>query len=236
MITSRDLVFHGARTDFAYAIRLVNSVQGMDGHIRSTVALCMASHFSLFVHKSYRQAQKLDPQLAQDIAMTPDAQAIVARSRHALKLFDDTSRHLSGQLDYFGNEIIPTHRAYFIDGIRLPFLRFLGNDLGITRYDGVPIMTTHSATFMLGVEPAVTTGKQAGSFFQRIAMEYGQYFALWGTDIDDHTGSFASHMKADLLVATDVPADSEYRRRPGLPHPQRRAGRLSAAQASGPVA
>src|ERR1700733_9924461 len=96
----------------------------------------MYSYFSLFVHESYARLKEIEPQQAQAILLSADATTVIARSRHTLKLFEDTHRGVDGQLAYFRDKIIPAFRAMFIDGIRIPFLRFAGKDLGIPKYDG----------------------------------------------------------------------------------------------------
>jgi hypothetical protein len=108
----------------------------------------------------------------------------------------------------------------FVDRIRLPFLKFLGKDLGIYRYDGVPVSSTHVATFALGVEPQALFGEGAAQKQRQIATEYGQYFARWGASLDQHSGSFPGKMNGDLLDDTDVRTESEYSQRfngPGTP-------------------
>jgi hypothetical protein len=171
----------------------------------------MFSYLSLFVHESHQRLRRLDPELAEAIAVSPDTRAIVARSRHALKLFEDTSRGLTGQLDYFANEIIPAHRAFFIDGIRFSFLKFLGRDLGIFSYDGVPVSSSHIATFMFGTDPAHSVSPDAGSAIFDISREFGQYSAAWGVTLDEPPTSFLMHLDPKLFSMKDVRADAEYR-------------------------
>lgn len=179
----RQLIFDAATVDAVYVGRFVGSLIHAGQRVAPVATLCMFSYFSLFVHESYARLKELDPQQAQKISLSPEARTVITRSRHSLKLFEDTRRGVNGQLDYFRNEIIPAHRAMFIDGIRLPFLRFLGKDLGISSYDGIPVSTTHVATFALGVEPQALFGKDAGRKLQEIAKEYGQYFAEWGAKL-----------------------------------------------------
>lgn len=210
MIDRRRLILDAATVDAAYAGRFIGSLRRADNRISPVAVFCMFSYFSLFVHESYARLKELDPQLAQQISLSTDAAKVIARSRHSLKLFEDTKRGVNGQLEYFRDEIIPSHREMFIDRIRLPFLRFLGKDLGIYSYDGVPVSSTHAATFALGIEPQVLFGTDAGRKQREIAREYGQYFAEWGATLDQQSLSFPAHMSATHLEDKDVRAEREY--------------------------
>lgn len=213
MLDRRDLILGAILADFAYAGCFVSSFRHANQQVNPTVTLCMFSYLSLFVHESHERLKQLDPALAEAIAVSPETRAIVARSRHALKLFEDTSRGLTGQLDYFANEIIPAHRAYFIDGIRFPFLKFLGRDLGIFSYADVPVSSSHIATFMLGIDPAALVGDGAGSTISGIAREIGEYSTAWGVTLEESATSFLTYMRPELFTTKDVRADTAYRQR-----------------------
>jgi hypothetical protein len=213
MLDRRQLILDAATVDAAYAGRFIGSLGRAGNRIGPVAVFCMFSYFSLFVHESYARLKELDPQLAQQISLSTDAAKVIARSRHSLKLFEDTKRGVNGQLAYFRDEIIPSHREMFIDRIRLPFLRFLGKDLGIYSYDGVPVSSTHAATFALGTEPQALFGNDAGRKQREIAREYGQYFAEWGAKLDQKLLSFPAKMSDSHLEETDVRAEREYARR-----------------------
>ncbi|MGB8096644.1 MAG: hypothetical protein WCF17_05770 [Terracidiphilus sp.] len=211
MIDRRHLILDAATVDAAYAGRFIGSLARADSRVGPVATFCMFSYFSLFAHESYERLKELDPPLAQQISLSAAAAKVVARSRHSLKLFEDTKRRVNGQLIYFRDEIIPAHRAMFIDRIRFPFLKFLGNDLGIYSYDGVPVSSTHAATFALGIEPQALFGTDAGRKQREVAREYGQYFAEWGAKLDQQSLSFPAHMSATHLEDRDVRSDSVYR-------------------------
>jgi hypothetical protein len=228
----RQLILDSATVDAAYAGRFIGSLASADNRIAPVAAFCMFSYLSLFVHESYRRLKELDPQLAQQISLSPDAAKVIARSRHSMKLFEDTKRGLDGQLAYFRDEIIPAHRAMFIDRVRLPFLKFLGKDLGIYSYESVPVSSTHAATFALGVEPQALFGANAGPKQREIAREYGQYFAAWGAKLDKQSVSFPTKMSAVHLTEVDVRTESEYVRRFSGPETPEISALLSAFQCS----
>lgn len=100
MLNRRQLILDAASVDAAYAGRFIGSLVNADERVTPIATFCMVSYFSLFVHESYERLKELDPQRAQTISLSPDAQKVIARSRHSLTLFEDTKRGVSGQLDY----------------------------------------------------------------------------------------------------------------------------------------
>src|SRR5690348_3063747 len=93
---------------------------------------CVIPYFSLFVHESRLKPNYIGP--AAGAELSQDADEIIARSRHSLKLFEDTHRWVAGQVDYFNDEILPAHASYFIENRWLPIARRLETDLGIYGY------------------------------------------------------------------------------------------------------
>lgn len=145
------LIRDGIARDAAYAGCVVRDLR--DARYASfspIVSLCMTPYLSLFVHESYRKLEGTDPALAS--LLSGDAQAIIERSRHSLKLFEDTHRGIGGQIDYFRDEILPAHATYFIEGLP-PEIRRFAKDLGLYSYNGKLIASTHGATFHAGIEP-----------------------------------------------------------------------------------
>src|SRR5690606_29272195 len=82
--------------------------------------------------------------------LSSGVQQVVARSRHSLKLFEDTKRGVDGQLAYFREVLMPAHRGRFLGSVRFKVFQFLETDLGIYRYNGRLISTTHAANFHMG--------------------------------------------------------------------------------------
>jgi hypothetical protein len=212
MLDHRHLTLDAATTDAAYAGRLVSSATGADGRVTSLAVLCMASYLSLFVHESYARFQEIDKQAAQKIKPPADVQKIIARSRHSLKLFEDTNRGVTGQIRYFRDEIIANHHANFIEKIPVPFLRPLGKDLGVFTYSGATVATSHTVTFALGFEPRALLAKGSGTLVRSTMEDYGRYFAEWGASLQAGSSAFPSHMNAELIANRDVRATDEYRR------------------------
>jgi hypothetical protein len=208
MLASDQLQAHAILRDIEFIGRFVGSLQRRDTSplVSSVAYFCMFPFMSLFVHESEAKLRLLVPQVSS--LMSNSAKEVVARSRHSLKLFDDTNRGLPGQLAFFRNEIEPAHRRAFLRPIPWPWAK----DLGVYSYDGVPISTTHVATFVIGYEPRRLYTKAMSMEVRSIAVEYGQYFAAMGATLDSHALSFASSLDATKLSSNDHRSTRYYRR------------------------
>ncbi|MFC1421039.1 hypothetical protein [Streptacidiphilus cavernicola] len=157
---------------------------------------CVIPYFSLFVYEANLKPNHIDPAVRAELSQ--DAEEIIARSRHSLKLFEDTHRWIAGQIDYFNNEILPAHSSHFLGNTRLSIARFLETDLGIYCYDGRIISTTHSATFHLGIEPKqlLTAG---GPYLVALFERYGRFFRKLGATMDSGPDTFVAHLDAHKI-------------------------------------
>jgi hypothetical protein len=152
------------------------------------LSFCLGSYFSLFVYEGYARLPEVAPKLY--TPLSPLAQSVTARSRHSLKFFEDTHRGIEGQISYFEDEIFPAHAQRFYGNTWLPLARRWETDLGLYRYAGRLVSTTHAATFGLGLDPKTMFNKNAGPELVRIMTEYGQYFGALGATLDAKASSF----------------------------------------------
>jgi len=207
MPTPDQLQLHAIQRDVEFVGRLIGSLQrpGTSSLVGSVAYFCMSPFISLFVHESEGKLSPLVPQLSG--VMSKSAKDVVARSRHSLKLFDDTKRGLAGQLAYFRDEIEPAHRRNFLRPIPWPWAR----DLGVYSYEGTPISTTHVATFVIGYEPQRLFTKTTSAEIRSIAEEYGRYLATLGVTLDPQALSFASSLDATRLTHEDHRSHRYYR-------------------------
>ena len=184
MSTADIIIRQGAVSDAVYVGRFTRDVTEWDGgsYGSSVVALGMVSYFSLFVHESERKLSIIDPRLVSTLSST--AKEIVARSRHSLKLFEDTERRIAGQIAYYEDVLLPAHRSRFRGKMWFSPARILGNDLGLTLYGGRLVGTTITTTFHMGADPADSLGVDNGKFLKDLYAEYGAYFAELGARID----------------------------------------------------
>lgn len=210
MVHEHDLIVHGALTDAQFMGRFVSTLRSVPETVGSVATFCILPFQSLFVYESYARLKELDNGLASELQLSREAAVAIARSRHSLKLFEDTKRNIEGQLDYFADILIPAHHERFI-GTKLSLRRLLGNDLGIYYYDGSPVSSTHCATFTLGLEPDTLLSRGSQGELRRISEEYGRYFAAWGAVLSDDATSFLTAMVPTLLGDKDVRAEHEYR-------------------------
>lgn len=104
------VIWSGIFSDADYFGRYFRDVTRCgDGPLNSALAFCMAPHFSLAMHESARKASKIDANIS---AAFEEATIIIsARSRHSMKLFEDTKRGIEGQISYFRDEVFTAHSA-----------------------------------------------------------------------------------------------------------------------------
>lgn len=182
----------GMAADTAYVGCLIRDlVNPRHASFAPVVAFCMVPYLSLFAHESYRKLELSDPALA--ASLSSDVRSIVARSRHSLKLFENTHRGIDGQLTFFREEILSAHSDHFLGRTWLPLLRFMEKDLGIYTYASRLITTTHGATFHVGVDAPALLAK-TGEEVQSIYEEYGRYFARLGARLDAGEETFVSRL------------------------------------------
>ena len=112
MTLEEAVIRHGMASDAAFAGHLSTDINAMTGSGRSTLAFCVAPYLSLYVHESVAKLKIIDTAASE--LLSSGVQQIVARSRHSLKLFEDTKRGVDGQLAYFRDVLMPAHRDRFL--------------------------------------------------------------------------------------------------------------------------
>ena len=205
------VIQQGIARDVAYVGNLARDLNAPRSEsFYGTLAFCIVPYLSLVIHESYRKLERSDPALA--TSLSDDVKAIVARSRHSLKLFEDAHRGVEGQLAYFRDEVLPAHASRFLGNTWLPIARPLETDLGLFSYDHKLIASTHGANFHMGVEPQALLAK-TGAEVRAIYEECGRYFGRLGARLDTDEGTFVSHL--DPLHfdqrPNDVRANTYYR-------------------------
>ena len=192
MAIPETVIAHGIAEDAAYVGRFVSDVRNpKSASFAGVVSLCLAPYISLFAHESYRKLRTSGPAPAS--LLSSDVEAIVARSRHSLKLFEDTHRGVADQLAYFRDELLPAHSRRFLGNTWLPLARPLEKDLGLFSYAGRLIATTHGTNFHLGIEPNALLA-QTGEETRAIYEAYGRYFAQLGSRLDADGKTFMSYL------------------------------------------
>lgn len=209
MTIQEAVIQQGIASDAAYAGCLARDLRDVRyAAVRSLVALCMAPYLSLFLYESHCKLEGTDPVLAS--LLSSDVHSIVERSRHSLKLFDDTHRGIDGQIAYFRDDIVPAHRGYFIDRLD-PSIQQYAKDLGLFSYSKKMLTTSHGATFHM----SIGAGQQlavSGSEMQAVYEEYGHCFRRLGAQMDSVAPTFISSLDPQLVgpLGDDVRAESYY--------------------------
>jgi len=173
----------------------------------------MIPYLSLFAYESSLKLRLLYDGRNDGPRFTEGVSRTLERSRHTLKLFEDTARGVDGQIAWYHDKVVHPSREYFIEKIKVPFLRSLGKDLGVFSYDNVPISNTHAAAFLLGVDADILFGppEPLGDILMSTMGGYGQYFAQWGANLDPAATSFMVEMDASRFVpGRDVRSQGYY--------------------------
>jgi hypothetical protein len=209
----RVIARHAITADRDFVSRYVSSSGTTTSQAADVAGLWLAPFLALFIYESAKKRSFAFPELA-DEPLPPDVADVVARSRHALKLFSDRKRGVAGQIRYYWERVVDVHRDRFIGGVRVGFLRWLGRDLGVFEYDGRPIGTTHAAAFFMGLSSEVLLDRRAGAnrrAVQSLAISYGKYMGGLGAVLSPDARSFLDGMDDQLLVLDkDVRASSYY--------------------------
>lgn len=210
MTIRESVIWQGIESDSVYAGRFITDLSNPKcASFGPIVMFCMAPYFSLFVHESNQKLCRSDQGLAS--LLSTDVKAIVERSRHTLKLFEDNHRWIEGQLEYFRDEIIPAHTNYFVSKLPFPAARAFMKDLGIYSYDKKVYANTHGATFHIGIEPDVWF-TMAPQEQRAIYEQYGRYFHRLGARLDSGASTFLVSLTPELFnqEVDDVLADEYY--------------------------
>jgi hypothetical protein len=211
-VTLEEVVIRqGMASDAIYAGHLFTDIREMGAtELASVIPFCVSPFLSLFVHETLVKLRAIDP--ATSTALSTNVQQIVARSRHSLKLFEDTRRGVDGQLEYFHDVLLPSHRNYFHDLVRFKAFRFLATDLGLYRYNGHLISTTHAANFHMGQEPQIIL-TMTRTELRAIYEEYGHFIATLGGRLGTPGRTFVSHLDPGKFAprVEDVRSERYYR-------------------------
>jgi len=201
--TAKDLELDAIAKDVQFVGRLFGSLQrpGTPERVVSIAPLSVIAFLALFVYEAEGKLSLAPTWRA------ADTERVMARSRHALKLFDDTKRDLEGQVAFFRDEIEPAHRRRFLRPIPWPWAK----DLGIYKYEDRPISNTHVASFLTGYDPPKLFTRGMSDELRSIASDYGRYFAALGASLDPTAESFASRWDSSRLKGVDERADRYYR-------------------------
>lgn len=210
MSVNDDVVKAGVASDADYVGRLFRDFQAADdASVSSIMPLCMAPYFSLVLHEAKRKPQAIDPSAFDEFSA--EAEEVCARARHSLKLFEDTQRHIEGQLQYFQDDIFDSHSDHFLGNTWLWLARKWEKDLGLFTYQGSLVTTSHAAAFHLGVEAEKLFQDDDGAYMLDVMQQFGRCFRAVGARTDTQGGeTFVRHLSGESFRCADVRASTYY--------------------------
>ena len=178
--------------DLAFCARFGADV--MNDPNRSPIPLlCFVNHLSLMVYESARRLRHLNATAVLD--RHPDS---LARSRHSIKIFDDTKRSVADIVAYFDSTIVATHKAYFMSRPRFRWARRWVTDIGLFHYAGALVGTTHVINYNLGIEPSLLytdSAEDQATLTRSFGQMFGEYIAALVPDVGRY-GPGASWLSA----------------------------------------
>lgn len=140
--------------DMAFARRYIDGIiarrKSEQTHVLS---FSMMRYLSLYVYESHKALTIVAPEVA--ALLTVENADVIERSRHTVKLFDDSNPQIGGALGVTGqlDTIADAHRDYFLDNTWFPPAKVLETDLAVYRYRSRLISTTATMVFHLGLPP-----------------------------------------------------------------------------------
>ncbi|MFJ6083210.1 hypothetical protein ACIQI8_17610 [Streptomyces sp. NPDC092369] len=199
-------------SDAAYMGRFFRDLQTTHDASPSSITimtLCMAPYFSLILHEAKRKPQAIDPAVFD--RFSAEAEDVCARARHSLKLFEDTQRHIDGQLQFFKDEISSKHSEYFLGNTWLWLARKWEKDLVLFTYENTLVTTSHAAAFHLGVKTENLLQEDNGAYMLGVMQQLGRCFGALGARMDTQGGeTFVHHLSGERLWSADVRASTYY--------------------------
>ncbi|MGH3564889.1 MAG: hypothetical protein ACRDRH_02410 [Pseudonocardia sp.] len=163
--------------------------------------LLMAPYLALFMHESLPKLRSLRP--ATPAELPDDLREVIKRSRHSLKLFEDTQRSVDDQLAYFDDILIPAHRDRFLGNTWFRPARRFETDLGLYKWGKRScIGTTHGISLSMGMElNELLAGDKER--MQEVSSGYGKYFGIIGAQLVSGASSFVSGMTGSPIRNLD---------------------------------
>lgn len=210
MSVNDDVIKAGVAKDADYMGRLFRDFQTVNtAGISSIMPLCVTPYISLVLYEAKRKPQAVESAVFD--GFSAEAEEVCARARHSLKLFEDTQRHIEGQLQFFKHEILNKHSEHFLGNTWLWLARRWEKDLGLFTYEGNLVTTSHAAAFHLGVEAEKLFQDDNGEYMLGIMQQMGRCFGALGARMDAQGGeTFACYLSEAHLKSTDLRASTYY--------------------------
>jgi len=175
------------------------------------VNLSMMRYLSLYVHESHQALTTVLPELA--ALLEVDNGYVIERSRHTVKLFDDTHPQFGGAIGVTSQlgGIAEAHRDYFLDNTWFPPARVLETDMATYRYRGRLIGTTSTLAFHLGLPPElISDDKAMGQALLSLARGLAAYISRAASFVPWEGPSFMDVIDLHAVKNKDIRAIKFY--------------------------
>ncbi|MFF3979645.1 hypothetical protein [Streptomyces sp. NPDC001828] len=169
---------------------------------------CLYNYMCLILHESQRALGRIAPDLATSLAY--DHAETIARARHSVKLYDDKAKE-PAELSAEFRRIIEQHRQEFLNNTWLPLARPLETDLGLWRFRGRLVSTSHTVSFFLGFPPERFEAEVLGARLRTVAAEIGRYVRAISGGLPWEGPSCLDTVRKSDLRMQDVRAKRHYR-------------------------
>jgi hypothetical protein len=198
--------------DLLFARRILQGAIDRLGVPQSEIPLfAMLRYLSMYVYESHKALEAIEPELAEILVV--DNADIIERSRHTVKLFDDTHDQFgrsSGVTSQLGS-ITQAHRAAFLDNTWFPPARVLETDLAVYRYRGRLVATTHAIAFHLGLPPeAIADNEAYGRTLMSIGEGVARYVNAFAGNLPWQGRSFMDRVDLGSVENVDIRSSNVY--------------------------
>jgi hypothetical protein len=185
--------------DAEYFGRTISSLRKPENqNMAPLISMLLFPYYSLSMYESLQKLKQMFPARPEFTALSSDAETMLEASRHSLKMLEDTKRGPHGLATYLDDGIGAAHSAYFYSLPKFKILRPLVTDLGVFRYNGHIVASTHTLTLNLGMQPGDIGKSGFGEEIFARAEAYGQFFAMLGARLNLNQSSFIDNL--DLLL------------------------------------
>lgn len=120
------------------------------------------------------------------LTLDPDIQELLTASRHSIKLFEDTHRDIAGQRRIMREEILPSHKDYFLNNTWFPPARIFETDLGLYVLNNSLFSSTHAYTYLTGIPPKAIRNGTMSKIAYEASVAYGRAFAALSSPVPTH--------------------------------------------------
>ena len=202
------LIFNDMHFAGRYLKSAINHASEQQVHVLN---LSMMRYLSLYVYESHQALITVLPQLA--ALLEVDNADVIERSRHTVKLFDDTHPQFGGAIGVTSQlgGIAEAHRDYFLDNTWFPPARVLETDMATYRYRGRLIGTTSTLAFHLGLPPELISDDEAmGQALLSLARGLAAYISRAASFVPWEGASFMDVIDLRAVKNKDIRAIKFY--------------------------